>query len=150
MWAQITGFFLSWFTNPSLIGIILAVAFGAVCLALYWPPLFRKPWLWAVLVTSALFSLVAVSLIQIPLQLIIGDALGQVWSREVLMRWLLLAGIPQVLLSGIVQEGSKLVPVVIWWWRSGRNITPRLGLLLGAVAGAGFGIFEAQCRLEVF
>ena len=60
------------------------------------------------------------------------------------MRWILLAGIPQILLSGLVQEGSKLVPVVAYWWRSGKNIDPKLGLAIGAVAGAGFGIFEAQ------
>ena len=60
------------------------------------------------------------------------------------MRWILLAGIPQILLSGLVQEGSKLVPVVVYWRRSGKNIDPRLGLAIGAVAGAGFGIFEAQ------
>ena len=59
------------------------------------------------------------------------------------MRWLLLAGIPQILLSGLVQEGSKLVPVVVYWWRRGKNIDPKLGLAIGAVAGAGLGVFEA-------
>jgi RsiW-degrading membrane proteinase PrsW (M82 family) len=70
--------------------------------------------------------------------------LNHFWSQEVLARWILLAGIPQILLSGLVQEGAKLVPVVVCWWRSGRNIDPKLGLAIGAVAGAGFGIFEAQ------
>jgi RsiW-degrading membrane proteinase PrsW (M82 family) len=51
---------------------------------------------------------------------------------------------PSVILSGLVQEGAKLVPVVIYWWRRGKNINPKLGLMVGAVAGAGFGIFEAQ------
>ena len=60
-----------------------------------------------------------------------------------LICWLLLAGIPAVLLSGLVQEGSKLVPVVIYWWRKGRSIDPRLGLVIGAVAGLGLGVFEA-------
>jgi RsiW-degrading membrane proteinase PrsW (M82 family) len=60
------------------------------------------------------------------------------------MSWILLAGIPQILLSGLVQEGSKLVPMVVYWWRSGKGIDPKLGLAIGAVAGAGFGIFEAQ------
>ena len=59
------------------------------------------------------------------------------------MRWLLLAGIPQILFSGLVQEGSKLVPVVIWWWRSNRRIDSKLGLAIGAVAGLGLGVFEA-------
>ncbi|MCK5182491.1 MAG: hypothetical protein KAQ73_08110, partial [Dehalococcoidia bacterium] len=59
------------------------------------------------------------SFIQIPLQTWAGQALGHFWSQEVLMRWILLGGIPQILLSGLVQEGSKLVPMVVYWGRSG-------------------------------
>lgn len=140
---QMVGFFLSWFTNPSLLGIGLALAFGAVWLVGYWPSLFKKPWLWAVLAISAILSLVAVSFIQIPLQSLVGQGLSKLWSQEMLMRWLLLAGIPQILLSGLVQEGSKLVPVVIWWMGENRTLEPKVGLAIGAVAGAGLGIFEA-------
>ena len=136
-------FFLSWFANPSPIGIGLAIAFGAIWLVGYWPPLFKKPWLWAVLVISAFLSLIAVSFIQIPLQILVGQALNQFWSQEMLMRWILLAGIPQILLSGLVQEGSKLVPVVIWWLGEERTLEPKMGLAIGAVAGAGLGVFEA-------
>ena len=136
-------FFLSWFANPSLIGIGLAIAFGAIWLVGYWPPLFKRPWLWAVLVISAFLSLIAVSFIQIPLQILVGQALNQFWSQEMLLRWILLAGIPQILLSGLVQEGSKLVPVVIWWLGEERTLEPKMGLAIGAVAGAGLGVFEA-------
>ena len=142
--------FKSFFQNPSASGIYLAIAiglaiaFGAVWLAGYRPPLFKKPWLWAVLVSSPFLTLVAISFIQIPLQTWAGQALIHFWSQEVLMRWILLAAIPQILLTGLVQEGSKLVPVVVYWGRSGKNIDPKLGLAIGAVAGAGFGIFEAQ------
>jgi RsiW-degrading membrane proteinase PrsW (M82 family) len=137
-------YFKYFFQNPTAWGIGLAIAFGAVWLAAYRPPLFRKPWLWAVLVGSAFLTLAAVSFIQIPLQVWTGQALDHFWSQEVLMNWILLAAIPQMLLGGLVQEGSKLVPVVVYWWRSGKNIDPKLGLAIGAVAGAGFGIFEAQ------
>ena len=143
MLERMIDFFLSWFTNPSILGIGLALVFGVIWLVGYWPPLFKKPWLWAVLVISAFLSLAAVTFIQIPLQVWTGQALGRFWSQEVLMGWLLLAGIPQILYSGLVQEGSKLVPVVVWWWRKGRNIDPKLGLAIGAVAGAGLGVFEA-------
>jgi len=142
--------FKSFFQNPSgsgtylAIAIGLAIAFGAVWLACYRPPLFKKPWLWAVLVSSAFLTLAAISFIQIPLQAWTGQALGHFWSAESSMRWLLLAFIPLMLLSGLVQEGSKLVPVVVYWRRSGKNIDPKLGLAIGAVAGAGFAIFEAQ------
>jgi len=143
MLEQMTEFILSWFANPSLIGIGLAIAFGAIWLVGYWPPLFKKPWLWAVLVISAFLSLIAVSFIQLPLQILVGQALNQFWSQEMLMRWILLAGIPQILLSGLVQEGSKLVPVVIWWLGEERNLDVKTGLMVGAVAGAGLGVFEA-------
>ena len=143
MMEQMIDFVMSWFANPSPIGIGLAIAFGAIWLVGYWPPLFTKPWLWAVLVISAFLSLLAVSFIQIPLQSLVGQALGQFWSQEALMSWILVAGIPQILLSGLVQEGAKLVPVVIWWFGEERKLTPKMGLAVGAVAGAGLGIFEA-------
>jgi RsiW-degrading membrane proteinase PrsW (M82 family) len=141
---DMVSYFVSFFQNPSAWGIGLAIAFGAVWLAGYRPPLFKKPWLWAVLVSSAFLTLAAISFVQTPLQTWTGQALNHFWSQEVLMRWILLAAIPQMLLTGLVQEGSKLVPVVVYWWRSGKNIDPKLGLAIGAVAGAGFGIFEAQ------
>ena len=129
-------FFVSFFQNPSAWGIGLAIAFGAVWLAGYRPPLVRKPWLWADLAASAILTLAAVSFIQIPLQN---------WTEQALSHvGILVAGIPLVLLAGLVQEGSKLMPVVVYWWRSGKNIDPKLGLAIGAVAGVGFGIFEAQ------
>jgi len=141
---QIVGFFVSGFANPSILGIGLAVAFGAIWLAPYWTPILKKPWAWAVLVSSAILTWSAVAFIQIPLQAWSGQALNYFWSQEVLIGWLLLAGIPAILLTGLVQEGSKLVPVVVYWWRKGRNIDPKLGLAIGAVAGVGFGVFEAQ------
>jgi RsiW-degrading membrane proteinase PrsW (M82 family) len=146
---QMVGFFVSGFVYPGilwnqvLLGIGLAVAFGAVWFAPYWTPILKKPWAWAVLAAGAFLSWAAVAFIQIPLQIWAGQALNHFWSREVLMSWLLLAGIPGILLSGLVQEGSKLVPVVIYWWRKGKNIDPKLGLVIGAVAGLGLGVFEA-------
>jgi len=132
---------LSW--NLVLLGIGLAFAFGAVWFAPYWTPILKRPWAWAILAGSAFLTLLAVCFVQIPLQWWTGQALNHFWSQQVLIDWLLLAGIPSILLSGLVQEGSKLVPVVIYWWRKGRNIDPKMGLIIGAVAGLGFGVFEA-------
>jgi RsiW-degrading membrane proteinase PrsW (M82 family) len=149
LWEQMWSFLQSWFIYPGLswylmlIGISLAIVFGAIWLLGHWPPLFKKPWLWAVALVSAFLALLAVTFVQIPLQYYVGKALVHFWSQEVLLRWLLLAVIPQILLSGLVQEGAKMVPMVAWWWRSGRNIDPKIGLAIGAAAGAGFGIFEA-------
>jgi len=108
MLQQMFSFFASWFVYPGLswefllIGIGLAAVFGGLWLAAYRPQLFRKPWLWAVLGGSALLSLAAITLVQIPLQAWAGQALGYFWSQEALAAWLLLAGIPQLLLSGLV------------------------------------------------
>jgi RsiW-degrading membrane proteinase PrsW (M82 family) len=149
LWQQMQDSLKSWFIYPHLqwdlmlVAIALALAFGAFWLVCHWPPLFRRHWLWAVAVFSAFFTLLAIIFVQIPLQYYVGRALASSWSQSVLFDWLLLAGIPAILLSGLVQEGAKMVPMVFWWWRSGRNIDPRLGLAIGAVAGAGFGIFEA-------
>jgi RsiW-degrading membrane proteinase PrsW (M82 family) len=139
----IINFLKSWFMTPNAWGLGLAILFGAIWLAGHWPPLFKRHWLWAVLVVSAFLALAAVAFIQIPLQALVGQALGSFRSQEVLLSWLLLAGIPQILLSGLVQEGAKMVPMVVWWWRQDRSIDPKLGLAIGAIAGAGFGIYEA-------
>jgi hypothetical protein len=142
-------FFRSGFVFPGITaeglmwGIGLGIIFGAIWLSGYWPPLFRKYWLWCVMVFSAFFSWAAIAFVQIPLQGYTGLALGKFWSEAVLMKWLFLAGIPQILLSGLVQEGAKMVPVVIWWWRNNRDLSPGMGIAVGAVAGAGLGIFEA-------
>ena len=141
---QMVGFFLSFFANPSALGIGLAIAFGAIWLAAYRPPLRSRPWLWVIIAISIFLALAAASFIQIPLQILAGRAMGNFWSEEVIMSRLLLFGIPQILLSGLVQEGAKLVPIVLYWRHMGRNLDPKLGLMVGAVAGAGFGVFEAQ------
>lgn len=124
-------------------GISLGIAFGAIWLFGYWPPLFKNYWLWLVMVSSAILSWIAVAFIQIPLQVLVGQVLGHFWSQEILIRWILLASIPQILVSGLVQEGAKLIPMVIWWIRKKTEVVPTMGLIVGAIAGAGLGIFEA-------
>jgi len=149
MLEQMVNFFVSGFVFPGilwnqvLLGIGLGIVFGIIWFAAYWTPILKKPWAWAVLVTAVILTWAAVAFVQIPLQVWVGQALNHFWSQETLIDWLLLAGIPGILLSGLVQEGSKLVPVVVYWWRKGRNIDPKLGLAIGAVAGLGLGVFEA-------
>jgi len=146
---RMVDFFVSWFVYPGLtwtsllMGTALALAFGAIWFTLYSTPILKKRWAWMVLVGSALLTVIAVSFIQIPLQYGAGLVLINFWSNEALMGLILLSGLPQILLSGLVQEGSKLVPVVLYWRRKGMNIEPQLGLAIGAVAGLGFGVFES-------
>ena len=61
------GFFLSFFANPSTLGVGLALYFGAIWLIPYWPPLFKNPYLWLIAAGSAFLALAAASFVQIPL-----------------------------------------------------------------------------------
>jgi len=139
----------SWFNYPGLdwglllISIGLAVAFGLLWLLTHWPPMFRKHWLWVVAVFSAFFTLLALVFVQIPLQHWTQQAFSHFYTNQTLNDWILLIGVPLMLISGLVQEGAKMVPIVFWWWRSNRTISPKLGLAIGALSGAGFGVFEA-------
>lgn len=146
---QMIQFFTSAFVFPGLgwksvlIAIGIGIVFGSVWLAFYRPPFVRRPGLWVVALVSAFLTWTAIAFVQIPLQGWTGQGLLRIWDQFTLTRWLLLAGIPQILLSGLVQEAAKLVPVIVYWWRNRLDFTPRLGLIVGAVSGAGFGVFEA-------
>ncbi|MCJ7605272.1 MAG: hypothetical protein MUO19_04465, partial [Dehalococcoidales bacterium] len=148
LWDQVLAFGKSWFVYPNsdtvmiLIAIGLAIVFGGIWLCAHWPPLFKKPWFWAVAVASAFLTVGAIVFIQSPLQYWVGQAMSYFWDDITINDWVLLAGIPSFLISGLVQEGAKMVPMVAWWWRSGKKITPRMGLAIGAIAGAAFGVFE--------
>ncbi len=145
---QMLAFFVYFFSNPSVLGISLAVVFGAIWLACYRPPLITKPWLWAVLAAGAILAPIAIAVTVFPLRFGISWVYGSFWSQETLAQWALLASLPSMYLFGLVREGFKLLPVVAYWWREDRNIEPKLGLATGAVSGAGFGILEAQWTLN--
>jgi len=141
---QMLDFISYFFANATFLGIGLAVVFGAIWLACYRPPLFSKPWLWAVLAGSAILTPVAVAFAELPLKTWIERPYYHFWSQETISQWLLLVNVPALFLNGLVKEGAKLVPVVVYWWRKGKNIAPKLGLAIGALAGAGFGVLWAQ------
>lgn len=149
MLQQVIQFFTSAFFYQGLgwqlilVAIALGLLFGAVWLTPYWPPVIKRPGLWAVGIVSALLTWAAIAFIQVPLQSWTGQALLRLWDQITLIQWLPLAGIPQILLSGLVQEAAKLVPVIYYRRLSHFSFTPQFGLIVGAVSGAGFGVFEA-------
>jgi RsiW-degrading membrane proteinase PrsW (M82 family) len=142
-------FLKSWFSYPGLewylilVSIGLAIAFGVIWLLGTKPPLIKKPGLWAVAITSAFLTMLAITFVQIPLRYYYGQLINSNLSQDTIVNMLLLVGIPLVLINGLVQEGAKMIPMVFWWWRSDKKIDPKMGLIIGAIAGAGYGIFAA-------
>ena len=144
MLAQSLTFFVNWFANPNFVAMGLAIGFGLLWYALYRPPLRGYAFLWGVMAVSAILTLLAVAFIQIPLQALTGQLLVLAFDQATIVKWLFFLGLPQILLSGFVQEGAKMLPMVFIWQRAERNISPVVGIVLGAAAGAGFGVFEAM------
>ena len=154
---QMTSFFNGAFyfagTNwkAILAAIALGLLFGAIWLTFYLPPLFKKRMLWVVAAVSAILTWSAIAFVQIPLQNWYVDVVNHFWGSADISSWFLYLAFPLVLLSGLVQEAAKLVPTLFCWWRSKRTLTPKMGLLIGAVSGAGFGVFEAiWVRNQIF
>lgn len=140
----------SWFSYPYLpgdyifYGVLIALVIGGIWLLAHWPPLIKHRWLWAVGVAGAFVTLLIYIFIDIPLRAAVQIyIMEKIWDPWTLNDWLLLWTIPIVLIIGLVQEGAKMIPMVFWWARSGRNISPKMGLAIGAMAGAGFGVFQA-------
>lgn len=147
---QMSHFFVYFFANPTVLGWSLAIIFGAIWLVCYRPPLLSKPWLWAVLGAGAILAPVAIVITAFPIGIGITKLYSYFWSQQTIEGWAWLLSIPSIFIFGLVWEGAKLVPVGVYWWWANREMEPKLGLLIGAVAGAGFGILVAQWTLNYF
>ncbi|HAE85701.1 MAG TPA: hypothetical protein DCG78_04240 [Anaerolineaceae bacterium] len=147
MWNSIWQFFIAIYSNPNVEGIGIALIMGAIWLAIFRMPLGKQPRLWTFLAVGALLFGPTIGLLQFPLQIFSMQALFQAWGAEIWQERLLVSEIPAMLITGFVQEGIKLVPVLIY--RKRRQPLPdREALLAGAAVGAGFGIFEAAWLLN--
>jgi len=132
------------------LGWSLTIIFTAIWLACYRPPLFSKPWLWAVLVAGGILAPVAITITSFPVAYGITKLYTYFWSQGTIQNWSWLVSIPSIFIFGLVWEGAKLLPVGIYWWLKDKKIEPKFGLLIGAVAGAGFGMLYAQWALNYF
>lgn len=141
-------FLTNWFSNPSLAAIGIAILMGIFWYALYLPPLRGYGFLWAVGIASALITLLAIVIVQMPLQALVGMLLARAFEPDTLTRWIYVLGIPQILLSGFVQEAAKLVPIFFVWYHAERYLDAKVGLIIGATAGLGFGVFEAMWAMN--
>lgn len=129
-----------YFADPSITGIALAFLFIAILMACYWPHFNKYPWLWAVLVFSAFFSTLCITYVLIPLIKLI----DKIWPPEYLLSGQVAINILKLVIGGLVYEGAKFVSVLFVWWRLGKHIDAKFGIILGAVAGAGLALIEAQ------
>ncbi len=120
----------------------LALLLGIFWLTLVtWSSWWRRLVVWpALLLGAAVFS-PSIAWVQVPLQYVTGAALVQAFGQASLQANLLLAGIPQILESGLVQAAAKLLVILLLFLilrvRGGRLV------LVGAAVGASFGAFEA-------
>jgi RsiW-degrading membrane proteinase PrsW (M82 family) len=126
-----------------LIAIALALVFAAIWLIIYRPWRFNKAWWVVIFLLSAILTWIAIAFVQVPLQIWTQDFMVGRMGEASFMDWLLLTGIPMMLISGLVQEGAKLIPVIAMWLTREKQLDPLTGLWAGAVSGAGFGVFEA-------
>ena len=134
-----------------IIAVVVAIADGILWLALYRSPLFKKSGLWVVGVVSALLMWSANSFVQYPLTIkimntsinFIDETKFEYLKNLGYVQMMLVLQIPTMLLSGFLQEAEKMMPVLFYWLRNKKAFTPQLGLIAGAISGAGFGIFEA-------
>jgi RsiW-degrading membrane proteinase PrsW (M82 family) len=79
---------------------------------------------------------------------LLGELARGIWSTETLHDWFFIVALPGLFTQGLVREGAKFVPVVIYWLCLKREMNAKLGLVVGAMAGAGFGLLEAQWTLN--
>lgn len=141
--------FFTAFFRFGWLSIAIALAFGAIWLLPTFRPNFvRRPGLGLLMAGSAVLTLAAIAFVQIPLQSVAGQAITALFSRDAISKLILLFAIPQIALSGLVQEGAKLIPVIFYAHFTRAKISPRAAIIVGAVSGAGFGIFEAQWVLH--
>ncbi len=122
---------------------LLAALFAApwlVCFAWGW---LARRWLWVAFGAAALLFPLSIALVQVPIQGAVGAVTLSLLGPAGVGRYLLLAGAPAVAMSGIVQEGAKLLVTLLALRGLGARSDRRAGLAVGAAAGAGYGAMEA-------
>ncbi|NLI11638.1 MAG: PrsW family intramembrane metalloprotease [Peptococcaceae bacterium] len=140
--------FMSFFRNPSVLGIGISILIGIVWLIFYRSPKIKKLKYWMLFFTSGLLGLIGLAFLQYPLNQLLGFFMKSIWTDTELQKNILVVGIFSVLIGGYSQESAKIIPLVINWIFKKKNMSTKEGLIAGAVSGAGFGVFEAQWMLN--
>jgi len=149
MTERMVGTFKAFYDFPGLgaplllLSVLIAVIFAAIWLSFYRPGFLRQPQSWLIAITAAILTWIAIAFIQVPLQTWSQELFINLLGTATFLDWLLLTGLPIVILSGLVQETTKFIPVLVYWFTLHKRLDARGGLIAGAITGAGFGIFEA-------
>ncbi len=67
--------------NQVLIGIGIGILLGAIWYAVFWISILKKPYAWSILIISTFLTWIALSFIQNPLQILIGQALTLIFLK---------------------------------------------------------------------
>jgi len=138
----------AFFANPNPSGIGIALLFGLLWLAPMAPPLRQWKRLLIMLVGGALLFAPSIAWVQVPLQKQVGNLLTTFFAPSLIQGYLPIFAIPQGLLSGLVQEGAKLAPVIIYLRLYPHRTRAKTALIMGATAGMAYGTVEAQWVLN--
>lgn len=119
--------------------------FGAFWLILLSPIGVRRQSRWLLFLAGAFLFAPSIALVQLRLQGEISRLLATLVGTEAYRRDILILSIPAVLLSGVIQEAAKLLPIVVYAYVIRKQkLMPRFTLSMGALVGAGYGVVEAQ------
>jgi hypothetical protein len=147
--SQIFDSFKSFFTVPDIgLGLVLialasALIFGAIWIAAFYPNIVKDFWAWIILVAGFIFTAIFTAFLQIPLQYGSTKLLDTFLSHQNMVTYMLVVSIPALIIAAIIQVGTRLLPVVIYWLSNKRTLEPKTALMFGAFAGAGIGIVQA-------
>lgn len=131
-----------WIPQPYPIAILLAVVLGLLWLLALAAGWWRSAVAWLGLIIGAVLFPFSIAWVQVPLQSATGGGMQALLSPQWIEQNPLIASIPTVLESGLVQEAAKLLPLLIYVLVARpRGAQPLLRV--GAAVGAGFGTFEA-------
>lgn len=131
-----------WIPLPYPFGILLALLLGFFWLLVLAAGWWRSAGAWLGLIVGAALFPISIAWVQVPLQSATGALIQNSLSAEWVQQNPLIASIPTVLESGIVQEAAKLLPLLLYVV----VVRPRGAqplLRIGGAVGAAFGAFEA-------
>lgn len=144
---QMFQLFTSFFRLPTasagwtLFAIGLALVYGAIWIAGFWPPLFKNWRLWLVLVAGFILPTIILSFIQLPLQYTTFQYLAPLldkYFQDIAVK--LITGILLAIIFGLTVQGALFIPVFYYRLNRLDEFTPRFGLMVGALSGAVFGM----------